>query len=507
MTQLGLHRLRAAQDRGTSQRALAALAQSPEQSVAEAALANPNCPSSQLIAASNSPVKWVRRAVARNSNLPAEAIAALTNERYEDVMCEFVSNSAVPAHVLRQVLHAHDRFSIQLAIAANPSCPEDSLAYLSASESVDVRHAVAMNPQSSTSTLEVLGGDSHKNVRLAVLRNANAPKHLLANAVLSKDAESRCAVAQNSALPLNSIAFLNEEPGMVYFLVENPAVPNALLELYARHDDCFIRALAAANPSLNPKALELLIGDPNGYVRYCASNFRPEDELPSPTELASDVFTSTSVLDGLADLDVDAVDLALVRNPSLPIYSLLRLLRRRNDWTSSNLAENGSSLKLPTDAEWQEMLILSKRDVGGLETVWDFIERGACRPAMLASLLEVFPSRAYELGAARMFDSACREWLVSVAPQFDRLLESLASNPTVDSSVLASWADSDSDWLRLSVAQNPACPVNVLEELAEDWDARVRGAVFSNPRTPDDVARRLMEDSEAVACAKSLATA
>ncbi len=89
----------------------------------------------------------LRKALAGNENTPPEMLAKLAFDRVLEVRCKALANPSTPQETLRrayQFSQKHDYpATIQKALAANPSCPDDILIALAMSDIRSVAEAAA----------------------------------------------------------------------------------------------------------------------------------------------------------------------------------------------------------------------------------------------------------------------------------------------------------------------------------------------------------------------------
>ena len=186
---------------------------------------------------------------------------------------------------------------VRAAVAANKSCPTETLEMLASDSTPFVRQSVSLHPELSQRLLQCLAGDQNSWIRSVVTDRDDLPEYLLERLAMCPNSDVRAGVAYNALCPPSLLAKLGADtdsgvkagvasnpstpqpalrhcesdpsPFVLDALQRNPSVPEGFLERCATHPDPAVRSHAARNADVD--LLQDLHTDPDPAVRSSAA--------------------------------------------------------------------------------------------------------------------------------------------------------------------------------------------------------------------------------------------
>ena len=193
---------------------LARLAQNdPHRDIRSTAASHPSLPSRLLDLLAADPHHSIREAVARHPRCPPELHQRLAADQAPNVRAAIAANTADPE--LIAVLAARRdnpeiRVGIQLEAARNPACPPEIASMLALSPNSVVR-AAAANHITDPQLLTALAQDKHDRAPAVVAANPNCPEDTLAMLVSHNAPQVREAATRNPVCLIRWLADLTRD--------------------------------------------------------------------------------------------------------------------------------------------------------------------------------------------------------------------------------------------------------------------------------------------------------
>jgi hypothetical protein len=201
---------------------------------------------------------YVRRGVATNYNTSTLSLSKLGNDIEEQV---------------------------RFYLAANPKTPVEVLVKLANDDSDDVRSQVAGNPTTPVNILEQLSTDSYLETLRLLAENPKTPAKILAQIsqdlfqlaeerlLFSHESSTLRAIASNPNTPtqiLEQICSIDDGHNQYWLIslgvVQNPCIPEYLMEKLAQHQDVEVRRCIASHPRTSTLILKQLSTDQETVV-------------------------------------------------------------------------------------------------------------------------------------------------------------------------------------------------------------------------------------------------
>ena len=258
----------------------------------------------------------VRKQIVESTKSP-ELLSLLSHETDLNVRKAVAGNILTSQHQLRSFVNDQD-VNLRGILARNPSTPVETLSQLMEDSDELVRSNAANNPSSITGnpntsidSLIRLSKNSNPFIRAGVAGNFSTPEVVLMNLIADEEALVRVNVWTNPVAPEQIFGYLTREPSD---WVRREVASSPLLKhwnfIELKYDDCVeVRAALAGNISTPPQILADL---GNEFLEIIAENSS----------------TPPTILAALAKDEVAGLEIAVGRNPSTPIDSLVELATR-----------------------------------------------------------------------------------------------------------------------------------------------------------------------------------
>ena len=210
----GIIRAHVARNPSTPPEILAHLAQNdPHRDIRGIAAAHPSLPSRLLDLLATDPHHTIREAVASHPSCPPELHQQLVADQAPSVHAAIAANTADPQLIAALAAH-HDNpengVGTQLEAARNPACPSQTASMLALSPNSLVRGAAAdhvTDPQ----LLTTIAQDKRGGPPAAAAANPNCPEDTLAMFVSHNAPQVREAATRNPACPIRWLADLTRD--------------------------------------------------------------------------------------------------------------------------------------------------------------------------------------------------------------------------------------------------------------------------------------------------------
>lgn len=376
-------------------------------------------------------------------------------------------------------------------VASNIATPPELLKALAFNRSEAVRKAVVSNPNTSTETLFVLG--------------AYFPQELL----------------DNPSFPLLILEDLKDverfSSDTLASLIQQPQVPEFLLEYAANHQDKTIAYMANLNVAISgemkagwhEEAAMVIRETP---LKYDVLDNYFDEEKVSQSLVSAELLPN--LLEFIPPVILENLNLRryIGRNPSATPAWLRQLANDSTRWIRNSVAKN-----LNTPIETLKLLsrdrnYMVRRDVLDnpntpveiIESLADdsstevrmWVAKNINTPIDKLQLLANDNSERVRMQVAANPNTPAEKLQILVNDGDPTVKQLAAKNPNMPGEILEFLAKNSSKHQRQNVAENISTPTGTLELLAQDTDRWVRAYVAKNPNTLIKTLELLAQDTD-----------
>ncbi len=466
-------RTEVAKNKNTPVEVLLKLAKDKSSDVREAVVDNPNTPIEALMKLAKDDDEFVRGYLASRQDLSQEIMKILAKDKDSWVKERLAENSTVSKEVL-EILSKDSDSSVREKAIKNENLDDDSIENFENPDSVKL--ALAGNPSTPEDILEEFSENSEPiyfqgnstSLMRAVASNPSIPDSVIDKLVKSKNKEVIKELAKNPHLPTKQLDELVQtslkriQSGKSNFadrdleiaLSENPSAPSSYLVALLKHSDTWVVSNVAANPNLPPEKLAKLAKSEHNNIRKgVASNPRASWVLLQ--SLLKDDECKWQLAQNPAMRGEDLAELALQKtagpnllsdiamNPSLSKEQIEKLAKHKDESVRLGVARNPNTPKTITLEILNELIKLKDESNTG----------------------DVYVTRC-EFTPAEMIDEILERYLPLKSTYRANILCCIASNPNTRPETLNKLAGDRFSEVRAAVAGNPNTPVEVLRRLS-----------------------------------------
>ncbi len=390
---------------------------------------------------------------------------------------------------LKELAGINDRLA--QIVAGNIAAPPELLKGLGFHKSKAVRKAVAGNPNSPVITLFLVGEDF--------------PQELLNNPVF----------------PLLTLEDLKRVENIssdgLASLIQQPQVPEFLLNYAAKHQDEIIAYMAKMNVAISGEMRkgwheEAAIVIRETYLKYdILDNYFTEEEFHK-LFIYSELLTN--FLEFIPPVILENLEFRndLGKNPNTRATWLRKLAHDPTRWIRNSVAENPNTPLDILELLSRDRNYMVRRDViDNPNTPVEIIEslaedssievrmsvaKNTKTPTDKLKLLADDPSERVRVQVAGNPNTPADKLEILANDDNFQVSQLAAKNPNTPTKILESLAINSSAEKRQSVAENPSTPIEKLALLATDSDRWIRYRVGKNPSTPINILELLANDSD-----------
>ena len=390
---------------------------------------------------------WVKSRLAENTSVSKEALEILSKDSDSSVREKAIKNDNLDDESIENFENPD---SVKLALAGNPTTPEDILEEFSENSepiyfqgnSTSLMRAVASNPSIPESVMDKLVKSKNKEIIKDLAKNPHLPTKLLDELV------------QTSLKRMQSGKSNFADRDLEIALSENPSAPSSYLVALLKHSDTWVVSNVAANPNLPlEKLAKLAKSEHNNIRKGVASN--PKAPWVLLQSLLKDDECKWQLARNPAMRGEDLAELALQKtagpniltdiamNPSLSKEQIEKLAKHKDESVRLGVARNPNTPNTITLAILNDLLKLKDESNTG----------------------DVYVTRC-EFTPAEMIDEILERYLPLKSTYRANILSYIARNPNTRPETLNKLAGDRFSEVRAAVAGNPNTPVEALRRLS-----------------------------------------